>query len=257
MVSEAYKRLDLSNRVILVTGGGSGIGAETCKLLAARGASVMVADINDSGHATVDTIKMAGGRAAFCRADVSQEDDVKALVEETVKTLGGLNGAFNNAGIAPSGKPLADVDLSDFCRVVDVNLTGVFLCMKYQINYMEPNGGGSIVNCASAVGLAGAALLSGYVASKHGVVGLTRAGLADYATKGIRINAVAPGAIDTPLQVSVSEDPDLKKIVLDAQPTGDWGQPQDVAEAAAWLLSDAASFANGSIMSVDGGFTAV
>lgn len=256
--SNVLGNVSLSGRIIIVTGGGSGIGQAAAVLFAQRGASVMVADVNETGgRKTVAAIEGNGGRADFLRSDISQESEVEALVKATVARFGGLNGAFNNAGMNVSSVRLAETSLENWRKVIEVNLTGVFLCLKHQIAYMELHGGGSIVNTASGAGLVGIVNSSGYVASKHGVVGLTRAAAIDYATKGIRVNAVAPGGTETPMVAMALENPEVAAALTAGHPIGRLGQPGEIAEAAAWLLSDAASFVTGVILPVDGGYTMV
>lgn len=259
-VKDAYSRVSVENRIIIVTGGGSGIGEATAKLLAARGAAVMIADINEeSGNKTLTDIKKAGCRAAFKRTDVANEADVEALVAETVSKFGGLYGAFNNAAISDrSGPPISEVSLSDWQQTIGVDLTGVFFCIKHEIVYMVKHGGGSIVNTTSAAGLVGLPFSCEYVAAKHGVVGLTRASALEFSSKGIRVNAVAPGCIETPaLKPWMDANPDGADLVRRNHPIGRFGQPGEIAEMVAWLLSDAASFVTGAIISADGGYTAL
>jgi 2,5-dichloro-2,5-cyclohexadiene-1,4-diol dehydrogenase 1 len=255
----AYDRLNMAGRVIIVTGGGSGIGDATARLLASRGASVVVADVEEAaGRRTVEEILALGGVAAFVRTNVADEDDVRAMVGFAVAEFGGLHGAFNNAGRSSSSAPLTNLSLAAWRQVIDVNLTGVFLCMKHEIDYMLGHGGGAIANTSSGAGVVGFPHAIDYVASKHGVVGLTRAAAADYSNKGIRINAILPGGVDTPmLNSAMGNDPVVRQAVEQGHPIGRLAQPLELAEAAAWLLSDAASFVTGATFAVDGGYTAV
>ena len=255
----AYDRLNLTGRVIIVTGGGSGIGRATACLLASRGARVVVADVDEAaGRETVAAIRALDGLAAFVHTDVANEDDVRAMIGFAVAEFGALHGAFNNAGRASSGVPLPNMPLAAWRQVIDVNLSGVFLCMKHQIDYMLRNGGGAIANTSSGAGVVGFPHAIDYVASKHGVVGLTRAAAADYSSKGIRINAILPGGVDTPmLNTAMGNDPVVRQAVEHGHPIGRLAQPAEMAEAAAWLLSDAASFVTGATFAIDGGYTAV
>lgn len=255
----AYDRLNLTDRVIIVTGGGSGIGQAAAHLLASRGARVVVADMNEAGgRGTVEAIRALGGLAAFVRTNVANEDDVRAMVSFAVAEFGALHGAFNNAGRSSSGVPLTNMSLGEWRQVIDVNLTGVFLCMKHEIDHMLKNGGGAIANTSSGAGVVGFPHSIDYVASKHGVVGLTRAAAADYSSKGIRINAILPGGVDTPMLNSVmGSNPVVKQAVEQGHPIGRLAQPAELAEAAAWLLSDSASFVTGATFAIDGGYTAI
>lgn len=251
---------DFSGKVALVTGAGSGMGRSAALAFAEAGATVAVADRDpDAGQETVSLIERAGCRARFIPVDVSDASAVTAMVEAAAETLGGLHYAFNNAGIdgVSAYAPIAEGDEEAWGPVIDVNLKGVWLCLKYQIRHMAANGGGAIVNNASIGGFRGLAGLSPYVASKHGVIGLTRTAGIEYARAGIRVNAVAPGAIRTPMfERGVSQDPALSASIAEAQPMGRIGQPEEVARAVVWLCSDQASYVTGECLSVDGGFMA-
>lgn len=248
----------MKNKVALVTGASSGIGRAIAIAFAAKGAKVMVADLNEEGgHETVMMIKDAGGEAAFVKANVSKEADVKAMVDETVKTLGGLDYAANNAGIegAPTGLHLTTA--KDWQMTIDVNLTGVFFCLKHEIAYMLENNGGAIVNTSSIAGLRGMADLAPYIASKHGVTGLTRAAALEYAKQGIRVNSVHPGAIKTPMVARLEDEmPEMFAGIAAMHPVGRIGEPNEIGETVVWLCSDEASFVTGHQMAVDGGFMA-
>jgi 2,5-dichloro-2,5-cyclohexadiene-1,4-diol dehydrogenase 1 len=259
MAVEPFGRLSMTGRVIIVTGGGSGIGEATAKLLAARGGSVVIADVDDrGGNRVAGAIRDGGGRGAFVHTDVSREEDVSRSVEFAISEFGGLHAAFNNAGMTGKGGSLVEMRLADWQRVMDVNLTGVFLCMKHQIGYMMKHGGGAIVNTSSGAGIVGFPNVIDYVASKHGVIGLTRAGAADFSAMGVRVNAVLPGGIETPMLLgTMGKDPVIRAAVERGHPIGRLGQPSEISEAAAWLLSDAASFVTGAIFAIDGGYTCV
>ena len=245
-------------KVALVTGAGSGIGRATALVFAREGAKVVVSDIVvEGGQETVQQIEAAGGEAIFVKADVSQAADVEALVTQTVETYGRLDCAFNNAGIEGGMKLTIDCTKEEFDRTIAVNLTGVWLCMKYEIQQMLSQGGGAIVNTASAAGLVGFPSLPDYVASKHGVVGLTKTAALEYAKSGIRVNAVCPGVIQTPMvERGAQLSPGFDELALSMEPVGRFGQPAEVGEAVVWLCSDAASFVTGHPMVVDGGLVA-
>ncbi|MEV4420005.1 SDR family oxidoreductase [Patulibacter sp. NPDC049589] len=254
MTETSFRSLDLTGKSIIVTGAASGIGRATAILLAARGASVAVADFDEAGGAeTVEQITTAGGTARFFRTDVSQEDSVAALVAGTVEAFGGLHGAFNNAGIGPQSA-LHETTLEEWNRAIGINLTGVFLSLKHEIAYMVEHGGGAIVNTSSLAANNTVPGMPGYIASKTGVIGLTRSASLDYAKRGIRVNVILPGSIRTPMLGAVMEDPVLAAQLEATQPLGD---PIDIAEQAAWLLSDAAKFTTGTQFIVDGGASVV
>jgi 2,5-dichloro-2,5-cyclohexadiene-1,4-diol dehydrogenase 1 len=254
---DPYARVSLQDRVIIITGATGGIGSATARLLAARGAYVVLADTNEpAGAELAASIHSGGGRAVFVRTDVSCEEDVKALVDAALSTFGGLHAAFNNAGIDTGHNAVADQELAHWQRNLAVNLTGIFLCMKYEVGHMLKAGGGSIVNTSSTAGAVGTATSVDYVSSKHGVVGLTRSAAVDYSGRGIRVNAVLPGAIETPMFLKALQGhPTLRQIVEEGHPIGRIGQPTEVAETVAWLLSDAASFITGASITIDGGYT--
>ena len=249
----------LKDKIALVTGAGSGIGRATSLVLAREGATVAVSDIDaDGGEETLSAIKDLGGDGMFVHADVSRAADVEALVEATVKAYGRLDCAYNNAGIEGFiGGRLHEYPEDTFDRLININVKGVWLCLKYEIPQMLKQGGGAIVNTASAAGLVGSRQMSAYVASKHAVVGLTKSAALDYATDGIRVNAVCPGIIDTPMMDRLVEGrEDYAASLSTRQPIGRKGTPDEIAEAVAWLCSDAASLVTGLAMAVDGAFTA-
>ncbi|MBM3222644.1 MAG: SDR family oxidoreductase [Candidatus Tectomicrobia bacterium] len=250
----------LEGKVALVTGGASGIGRATALALAREGAKLVIADMHeDGGQQTVHTITEQGGEAMFVRVDVSQAAEVEAMLSKTVETYGRLDCAHNNAGIGSRPRaPLHECSEESWDRVLNINLKGVWLCMKYEIIQMLTQGGGSIVNTASIMGLVGS--WSGtvaYNASKHGVVGLTKTAALEYARAGIRVNAVCPGYIRTPLiESSLAIQPALEEQIIARHPVGRMGYPEEIAEAVLWLCSDAASFVTGHTMTVDGGYVA-
>ena len=250
---------ELKGKSIIITGGASGIG-EAAALLAARaGARVTVADLNRSlGDAVVKEIRTNGGEAQFVRMDIAEEAQVQAMVAAAVSSFGRLDGAFNNAGVPNAGLPLAELSFDAFRRNIGINLCGTFLCMKYEIAAMLKTGGGAIVNTSSNAGVLAIANGADYVSSKHGVIGLTKSGALDYATQNIRVNAVLPGVIRTAMmEVAFAANPQLVQWASDIQPNKRIGQSHEVAEAALWLLSDAASLVTGISMPVDGGYSMV
>lgn len=242
-------------KVALVTGAGSGIGRASAMAFAQEGAKVIVADIVvEGGEETVQLIKEAGGEATFVKADVSQAAEVEALVDKTVETYGRLDYAHNNAGIEGAMASIVDCTEETWDSTININLKGVWLCMKYEIPQMLKQGGGAIVNTASVAGLVGSAGLPAYVASKHGVAGLTKTASLEYAKEGIRVNAVCPGAIRTPMiERILEENPEMGDMLNSMHPIGRMGEPAEVAKAVVWLCSDAASFVTGLPMPVDGG----
>jgi NAD(P)-dependent dehydrogenase (short-subunit alcohol dehydrogenase family) len=248
----------VAGKVALVTGASSGIGRATALAFAREGAKVVVADVTvEGGEETVVQVKKAGGEAIFVKTDVSKAVEVEALVAKVVATYGRLDCAYNNAGIAGKAKTVVEDTEDNWDRILAINLKGVWLCMKYEIAHMLKQGGGAIVNTASGAGLIGVRRGGAYVASKHGVVGLTKTAALEYAKAGIRVNCVCPGPIDTPMLQGIGGN---NQVVIErmvaAQPGGRLGKPAEIAEAAVWLCSDAASFITGLPMPVDGGYTA-
>ncbi|GAO56624.1 SDR family NAD(P)-dependent oxidoreductase [Novosphingobium sp. MD-1] len=251
----------LEGKVVLVTGAGSGIGRASAHRIAAAGAHVVISDINaEQGQAVLAEIAAEGGQASFLRADVGVEGDVAALIAAIVARHGRIDGAFNNAGIVQTGKRLHEVTTEEWDRAIRVDLSGVFWCIKYQVLAMLETGGGRIVNTASSLGEVAIANASEYVAAKHGVMGLTRAAAADYGAEGIRVNAILPGIIQTPVIDALAQNPDFKAFLVklrDRHPIGRFGQPGEIGDAAVWLLSDQSSFVNGAGIPVDGGYLAI
>jgi NAD(P)-dependent dehydrogenase (short-subunit alcohol dehydrogenase family) len=248
----------LAGKIALVTGGSSGIGRATAVAFAREGAQVVVADIvADGGNRTVDLIREAGGEARFIQTDVSQDEQVSKLIGATVDVFGRLDCAFNNAGIEQPIAHIPDITGPQWHRVLAVDLTGVWLCMKYEIPQMLKQGGGSIVNTSSIMGLVATPGMAAYNAAKGGVAQLTRSGALEYAKANIRVNAVAPGFILTPMvERNLAANSRQRKAADAVQPMGRMGQPEEIAEAVIWLSSDAASFVTGVVMPVDGGWTA-
>lgn len=251
----------LKGKVALVTGGGSGIGKATAIIFAREGAKVMVADLNgEAAEQVKEEIIARGGEAATVQADVSREADARAMVEATVDAFGTLDVAFNNAGIEGLISQTHEYPVRDWQRIIDINLTGVWLGMRYQIPVMRENGGGAIVNTASILGLVAFENTPGYTAAKHGVIGLTKTAALENAKHGIRVNAVCPGFIETPLVmergVQAGRDPEVYEELKRLHPMGRLGQSVEIAEAVAWLSSNAASFVTGAALAVDGGYTA-
>lgn len=249
----------VEGKVALVTGGGSGIGRATALAFAREGAKVVVADVVVAGgQETARMITAAGGDATFVQVDVAKAADVEALIKKTVAAYGRLDCAFNNAGIEGEMRArTADASEENWNRVIAINLKGVWLCLKAEIPQMLKQGGGAIVNTASVAGLVGGVGASAYVASKHGVNGLTKTAALEYAKQGIRVNAVCPGGIRTPmLERIMGDNPRASEKIAALEPVGRLGKPEEIAEAVVWLCSDAASFVTGLPMAVDGAMTA-
>jgi NAD(P)-dependent dehydrogenase (short-subunit alcohol dehydrogenase family) len=247
---------DLEGKVILVTGGGSGIGEACAKRLAAGGARVAVVDRDQAAAERVaGEISSAGGEALAVVADVAEEDSVAAMIKQIVDRFGHLDGAVNNAGVSGAFSSVGDYSLDDWRHVMRVNLDGVFLCVREEIRAMRGNGGGAIVNMASVLAAAAFPEQAAYVTSKHALIGLTRTAAVDHAGDGIRVNAVGPAFILTPLSEKTM-DPELIAAMAPHHALGRWGRPEEVAEMTAWLLSDASSFATGTYYPIDGGYLA-
>jgi NAD(P)-dependent dehydrogenase (short-subunit alcohol dehydrogenase family) len=252
----------LEQKVALVTGGGSGIGRASAIAFSREGAEVIVSDIDiTGGEETIRLIQAAGGTAIFVQADVARGTEVEALVKKGVETYGRLDYALNNAGIQGEIRQTAECSEENWNRIIAINLTGVWLCMKHELAYMLPQGSGTIVNTASNFGLVGSQGMPAYSASKHGVLGLTKTAALEYAKMGIRVNAVCSGPTQTPLVDRIlSQQPQLAIQIVEAikarEPVGRMGQPEEIAEAVVWLCSEAASFVTGIALAVDGGFVA-
>lgn len=240
-------------KVVVVTGGGSGIGEATAKKLATLGARVVVSDINDdAGARVVADIESAGGKAAYFHADVRQEADADALVAFAVETFGGLHAAFNNAGTAQAFTKTHEMDAKTFDDVFALNARGTFLTMRAELRHFIANGGGTIVNTASGAGLKSVLGMPAYVGSKHAVVGLTRNAAIEYVGDNVRVNAIAPGTIATPMITTMAQDQqDLYASVI---PMGRLGRPEEVADLTAYLLGDESTFITGAVIEIDGGY---
>lgn len=246
---------DFKGRVVMVTGGGSGIGEITCEILAARGAKVAVVDFDlTAAEHVASRIQAQAGGAIAIQADVTQSAAVDRAVQQVLKRWSGLHLAVNNAGIPSPKAAVADTDPTVWNRVLDVNLTGIFYCLRSEIPAILASGGGAIVNISSILGLNGMAGRAAYVAAKHGVVGLTKSAALDYAETGLRINAVAPGYVDTPLLKNRTADE--RKSIAQMHPMGKMAEPHEIAEVIAFLLSARASFVTGQTYLVDGGYSA-
>jgi len=254
------KDTSFEGKVVLVTGAAGGIGRAAAVAFGRAGACVVVADTSvDGGHATAAMIVENGGKALFVQCNVTRAAEVEALIDKTVAYYGRLDCAFNNAGIEEEASPLAEADEALFDRIMNVNVKGTWLCMKYEIRQMlKQETGGSIVNTASVAGLVGAPTQPVYAASKHAVVGMTKTAAAEYARNGIRINSVCPGVINTPMMTRALErEPQREKKIRNAHPMGRFGEAVEIANAALWLCSDKSSFVTGHQLAVDGGLTAI
>ncbi|WP_076999646.1 SDR family oxidoreductase [Variovorax sp. KK3] len=250
---------DFKGKAVLVTGAGGGIGRATALAFAAAGARLMLTDVDTAaGEETAALVRAQHGEASFLRVDVTRETDVAAMVAATVAAYGRVDCAFNNAGIEIETTRITECDESVFDRIMAVNVKGLWLCLKHELKQMEAQGGGAIVNTASVAGLKGAPRLATYSASKHAVVGLTRSTAAEFAKQNIRINAVCPGMIRTPMSERwASMDPAMPARMAAMHPVGRIGEPHEVAAVVLWLCSADASFVTGVAHAVDGGFTAI
>jgi len=246
---------------VLVTGAGGGIGSATALVLARHGARLVLTDINEeSGEAATRAVNSAGGEAYFVPADLGSESAIAGLVRSTVDRLGRIDGALNNAAVEQHNKPLDLLSTDEWEKVIRINLSAVFHCMKYEIKAMLGKGGGAIVNTCSSLGQVGLAGAADYSAAKHGVLGLTRSAGADYGTRGIRVNAILPGITNTPMIKRLSENPQLSEVfgrLRMRHSMGRFGEPSEIGESVAWLLSRHASFVNGAAIAVDGGYLSI
>jgi NAD(P)-dependent dehydrogenase (short-subunit alcohol dehydrogenase family) len=249
--------ISFEGKVALVTGGASGLGLATAKAFAESGASVVLADQNDNAvRAAVDALTAQGHKALAAPCDVADDAQVEAMVAQTVATFGRLDVAYNNAGIQNLLAETADTTREDYDRVMGINLRGVWSCMKFELQQMRKQGSGAIVNCSSLGGLVGGAERGIYHAAKHGVLGFTKSAALEYAARGIRINAICPGLIWTPMvdQMVTAGQGDALKAMEKSVPMGRVGRPEEIANAVLWLCSEAASYVTGQSISVDGGF---
>lgn len=248
---------ELSDATVVVTGASTGIGRETAITFGERGASVVLGDVDvDGTEETADAVEAAGGEATVLEVDVTDEAAVESMVDAAVESYGGLDCAFNNAGISGEQAPVAELSADGWGAVLDVNLTGVFHGVKHQVDAMLDDGGGAIVNNASVLGQVGFEDAAAYTAAKHGVIGLTRAAALEYSSQGVRVNAVCPGFVDTPMlaREGITTDEELRAGIEALHPIGRLGESEEIADAVVWLCSDDASFVTGHAMNVDGGY---
>jgi len=245
------------NKTVLITGAGSGIGRASALAFAAEGAQLMLSDVNEAaGQASAGLAREQGARAEFLRADVARAGDCQALVAQALHAFGALHVAFNNAGINLSPKPIAQVEEAEWQRILSVNFTGVFLCMKYEIEAMKRSGGGAIINTASVGAVIGTAGVTAYCATKHAVMGLTKSAALDHIGDGIRINAVCPGGTRTPMLLEWFKDPAVERAATADTPLGRFAEPDEIARVVLFLASEDASFIVGQGVVADGGLTA-
>jgi NAD(P)-dependent dehydrogenase (short-subunit alcohol dehydrogenase family) len=248
--------MQFDGKTVLITGGATGIGRATALAFAREGASVMIGDVDERAVETVSLIEAAGGKAAFKHADVSDADAMTALVRDCVARFGGMHMAFNNAGVLPPPLPFHEVPASDLDLILNVDLKGVYFAMQAEIRHFLENGGGAIVNTASVAGIVADPHMSAYVAAKHGVVGLTKAVAIEYAQQGIRVNAIGPGFVATPMTQAWLDSDEFKAAFFAQNISGRAAQPEEIAGTVLHLCSDAASFINGALFVIDGGQTA-
>jgi NAD(P)-dependent dehydrogenase (short-subunit alcohol dehydrogenase family) len=248
---------DLTGKVSIVTGGGSGIGQAAALLYAAHGTKVVVSDINEKGGKNVtEQIKRMNGESVFIKADVSKPGECEYLINKSIETFGRIDIAFNNAGISGESNSIADMSIEGWNNIIAVNLSSVFYCMKYQLQQMVKQGSGAIINNSSILGSVGFVNAGGYVAAKHGVIGLTKNAALEYSSKGIRINAIGPAFINTPLLTKAGIEGEVKNTLIKLHPIGRFGESTEVAELVIWLSSDKASFVTGSYYAIDGAYLA-
>jgi NAD(P)-dependent dehydrogenase (short-subunit alcohol dehydrogenase family) len=247
---------EFTGKVALITGGNAGIGRATAIEFAKHGAKVVITGRREKeGHEVIAEIKALGGEAIFAKTDVSKESDVKAMIERTLETFGRLDCAFNNAGIEETLTPLSNQTEETYDQIMDINVKGVWLSLKHEIPAMLKTGGGAIVNSSSIAGLVGFAMAPVYVASKHAVIGLTKSIALEYAKQNVRVNAVAPGSIETRMLRDFASAPEVRQMLEAGHPMGRIGQPKEVASTVIWLCSGGASFVTGQTLAIDGGYT--
>ncbi|WP_225634515.1 glucose 1-dehydrogenase [Streptomyces solaniscabiei] len=249
--------ISFANQVAFVTGAGSGLGLATARAFAEAGAAVALADYDlEAAQAAAEQLTAAGHQAIAIRCDIADESDVAHVVDQTVSTFGRLDAAYNNAGIQAPVSDIADADGNDFDRVIAVNLRGTWNCMKHELRHMRHQGSGAIVNCSSTGGVIGTAGMGAYTASKHAVIGLTKSAALDYASRGIRINAICPGVTETPMVTrAVEEVPEHMAAIVMEIPMERYGRPEEIAATVLWLCSPGAGFATGQALVADGGYT--